>query len=878
MNNIIECKLESTYKEIFIGLWQYDYGQILRITGVEFPKAVEIQFSLNEKSGSVITRIGTTTDGVTEVKIPDELLKNEGKSQDYSIYAYIYLADESSGNTEYKIILHVKSRTKPENPSEEPLPEPNIFHETVVAVNSSAERAEKAEQKAKASATEASKYASSASESAVVAEKTKEDALKEVGEKKREAIEAIQNQEEISIGNVTKHTDGEIRRIQNQIANSKGELEQTIKNASDTKTALDNSTEMAGTVKTELDMSISEAGTAKNALDESTETAGTVHETLSATVKQAGALDTSLGEKIKTGTQLKTDIVASGEKAVQDIQTAGSEQLGKMQAVAEEFTADREQITTNKEDIGSLKEDIGDLKSVIKDIRNNTPHASTIKNFYDIRRTGKVYQTKIWKFATNPTSSGEKLLDNAGLEFIPSTDTIEGKDDYLNGNHPLFDWVHCNYKRYDDGTAYPIATEYDDTYQETGNVDVGAMQMSFWWNWDASNPEYDLVTISDTPNEKYKLKPWTECKRADGTITPWCIGSAYVSGIASDGFLRSQPGLKPERNQSHNNMITNYQKKGKGYLGAGSERNTFQILFNIIKGATKNSQSLFQGCTGYIFQYSASIESADAHTYFPVTNAQANNILAGAYVSVGYGELKADTNTVNNDRGVNTIHAYADDVKVLRIETLDENNKAVYLDIKTGFNTTPIKLSDTVNAPITITLMHWWSGSTDKVIGRHDGSLSSNTDGKHPYRVQGREYAVGGYMVASDTVMDFQNDYSKKVYVAPKGVSHSFSDAMIRNTYTCVGTIPANPDGNGSDFWVGDIAVDVDTGVWFPSAKGSSDSQGFADMVYAGGKTTSGTREYIQGGPLWNGSRAGSAFVFCGGWLGRTNWGYLGCD
>lgn len=150
-----------------------------------------------------------------------------------------------------------------------------------------------------------------------------------------------------------------------------------------------------------------------------------------------------------------------------------------------------------------------------------------------------MYQTKIWKFATNPTSSGDKLLDNAGLEFIPSTDTTEGKDDYLNGNHPLFDWVHCNYKRYDDGTAYPIATEYDDIYQETGSVDVGAMQMSFWWNWDASNPEYDLVTISDTLNEKYKLKPWTECKRADGKITPWCIGSAYVSGIASDAMIRN---------------------------------------------------------------------------------------------------------------------------------------------------------------------------------------------------------------------------------------------------------------------------------------------------------------------------------------------------
>lgn len=192
MNNIIECKLESTYKEIFTGLWQHDYGQILRITGVEFPKAVEIQFSLNEKSGSTITRIGTTVDGVTEVQIPNELLKNDGRTYDYCIYAYIYLTDETSGSTEYEIVLRVKSRTKPENPSEEPLPEPNIFHETVAAVNASAERAEMAEQNANASATEAGKYASSASESAVAAEKTKEDALKEVGEKKREAIEAIQ--------------------------------------------------------------------------------------------------------------------------------------------------------------------------------------------------------------------------------------------------------------------------------------------------------------------------------------------------------------------------------------------------------------------------------------------------------------------------------------------------------------------------------------------------------------------------------------------------------------------------------------------------------------------------------------------------------------
>lgn len=532
------------------------------------------------------------------------------------------------------------------------------------------------------------------------------------------------------------------------------------------------------------------------------------------------------------------------------------------------------------EDIRKAGEDLSTYISVqtFVDVKQKTPHIDTVKNYYNLQRTGKVYQTKIWKFATNPTSTGEKLLDNAGLEFVPSTDTTEGKDDYLNGNHPMFEWVHCNYKRNDDGTAYPVATEYDSNYATTGAVDVGAMQMSFYWNWDASNPEYDLVTISDMPNEKYGLKPWTESKRADGTVLPYCIGSAYVSGVASDGLLRSQPGLKPERNQSHSNMITNYQKKGKGYWGAGAERNTFQILFNIIKGATKNSQSLFQGCTNYNFQYPASIQSADAHTYFPVTNAQAQNILVGSYVSVGYGQLNDTKNGVNNDRGVTNIHKYADDVKVLRIETLDENNKAVYLDIKTGFNTTPIKLSDTVNAPITISSMHWWSGTTDTVIGRHDGSPVSNTDGKHAYRVQGREYAVGAYFVASDTVMDFQSDYSKKVYIAPKGLAHSSSDATIRSKYTCIGTIPANPDGKGSDYWIGDISVDVNTGGWFPSAKGSSNSQGWADMLYAGGTSTSGTREYLMGGRLWGGSIAGAAYLVAWSRLGNAWWFYVGCD
>lgn len=385
MNRIIECRLDSTYKEIYTGIWQHDYGQILRITGADLPKAVEVQFSLEDNGGDTLTRIGTTADGATEVKVPDSLLKNEYCTQNYLIYAWIYVTDDTSGNTEYQIILHVKSRPKPEEPTEEPLPEPNIFHETVEAVNVAADRAETAEQNA-------GKHAASASESADAAEKTKEDALREIGEKKQEAIEAIQNQ--------TAESKGKLEQTITNADASKKKLDESIQTASDTKTALDKSVELAGTAKTELDTSTQKAGEAKTALDGSAKTAGEMQETLNATVKQAGALDTSLGEKIKTGTQLKTDLVASGEKAVQDIQNAGSEQLGKMQAVAEEFTADREQITTNKEDIGSIKEEMG-------------------KNFLDDAKTKRSLDA-LWKLNQGISYQFETDAEKAYQKDIPS--------------------------------------------------------------------------------------------------------------------------------------------------------------------------------------------------------------------------------------------------------------------------------------------------------------------------------------------------------------------------------------------------------------------------------------------------------------------------
>ena len=570
----------------------------------------------------------------------------------------------------------------------------------------------------------------------------------------------------------------------------------------------------------------------------------------------------------------------SGNKTSDDLGISGmtEEQEEQLNQATEDILTkvDKDQGTENAGKVLGIGSD--GMVTPVEGTDTQKQLENAIANYYALRRTGKVYQTKLWKFATNPTSTGVKQLDNEGLVFEPSTDTEEGQDDYLNGQHPLFEWVHVNYIRDDDGTARPIAIEGSDEYKTTGAVDVGAMQMSFWVSWDTSNAEYDLITISDMPHPELGLVPWSECKKADGTTVPWCIGSAYVSGEASDGLLRSQPNLKPARNQSNNSMITDYQEKGDGYWGAGAVRNTFQFVFNAIKGNTKNSQTLYAGCTNYNYQYEAAVQSAESHTYFPVTNDQAANLVVGSCVSVGY----AGNNNGSEDRnrGQATVHAYADDVKILSIETLDGSNMAVYLDIpeEAAFNTNPHVYTEDFSAPIILTTMHWWSGSTDSVKGRHDGSPVSNTDGKHPYRVQGREYAVGGYMVASDTVALLNADGTRTVYAAKPGVAHSSSDDTIKSTYKIAGTIPVNSSGSVADYWVGDDGVDTDTGAWYPRVQGSGNTQGVGDMYYAGGEADNAIRGYLQGGYLGAGADAGSSYLNLRGWLGSGDWACLGCD
>ena len=141
---IVDFKDEN-YKSV-TGLWQWDYGQVLRIQGLNLPKAVEIHFSLQESGGEAKKRVGFTKDGATDVVIPESMLENEEPLGNYDIFAFIYLTDDTSGQTEYKICMPVKARPKPE--AFDATEDKKLFEEAIKAVNESAERAESAEKQA----------------------------------------------------------------------------------------------------------------------------------------------------------------------------------------------------------------------------------------------------------------------------------------------------------------------------------------------------------------------------------------------------------------------------------------------------------------------------------------------------------------------------------------------------------------------------------------------------------------------------------------------------------------------------------------------------------------------------------------------------------
>lgn len=385
MKTVIAKFTGDNYANVY-DVYQWDYGQVLRIEGLKLPKMVEVHFSLEETGGKAVPRIGTTKDGATDVIIPDSMLENEGATGTYKIYAWVYLTDADSGSTEYKVTIHVKARSKPEVPGGGD--NPDAFHEAVLAVRESAEKAEEAQRQAEGWAhgredlperaeDNAKYYCGKASEDA---KKTAED-RKEV-ERLVESVSGIDEQvakveklsKDAQEAATQAGTSAEQAELHKQAAETASSAAQTAAQETEadrtsvekTKETVENLSTQVQKNKESVDKTVQDfAITAQQALAD-------VNNAGQAQTERVQTVGTTAVENIKTAQDTATRAVETVKiEAVKAVQTEGTTQTGNVttegekqvqavQTAAQEIVADREQITKNKTDIADLRRNKAD--------------------------------------------------------------------------------------------------------------------------------------------------------------------------------------------------------------------------------------------------------------------------------------------------------------------------------------------------------------------------------------------------------------------------------------------------------------------------------------------------------------------------------------
>lgn len=359
------------------GLWQWDYGQQLRIEGLHLPTAVEIHFALQETGGEAITRVGTTKDGVTTVTIPDSMLEGNSAAwtaeKTYNIYAWVYLSDKLSGETIKRITMQVKSRPKPE--AFEAPGDGEIFHEAIEAVNDAAKRAEEAGGKAVVAADEAKAAATQTAEHLQATEglaeqvETNADTVAQdkqavagmLSQTQQAASEAVLSAQAAKLSEtaaVQAQTGAEAAEdTARQYAEDTGADRQAVANDKQTVTQM---REAVAADRQAVEQTALQFGqTSQDALT----AIGQAQSTAVGAVKAEGNKQTTAVQE--AGTQAVSEVTEAKTEAVQSVTAEGDKQTKRVEDAAAGIVADREQINQNKTDIAGLVEGMTDLAPAI---------------------------------------------------------------------------------------------------------------------------------------------------------------------------------------------------------------------------------------------------------------------------------------------------------------------------------------------------------------------------------------------------------------------------------------------------------------------------------------------------------------------------------
>lgn len=651
-----------------------------------------------------------------------------------------------------------------------------------------------------------------------------------------------------------------------------------------TATSLDKSlgeknTAATKTVQT-LEADITAANTAAKTLEADTTAANKAAQTLEADTTAAGKAKQSLEADIQAAGQaersLEADVTAAGEaktKLDASIKTSG-ENITTMQNLVQ----NADQIKTG------LETDLNNAQQASKDLKQNTAASVTkietagqtqidlikqngggvenaLSNYFALRRNGKVFTTKIYKWETSTSPVGVKMNANENMVAEPSVGRTEGRDDYA--QYGLFHHFTCNFSVDENGFNHVDALEGQIGFTKYGKVQVGEVTMSAWFGIEDTT-EAVLYHYSDSQTELTPY-PMKESINPDGTISPFMIHAKYAAGDI-DGVPYSSKGLAPAngcqatqaRNPvSYTGMITYMHKLGGHYCGTTSWDLFYRQLMMIIKYATTHSQSIMAGCTSYSNQNQNLVEETGVMRVV-LTKAQAAGYVIGSYVSIG----DVGSNT-NKDRYFSYIHNKAYSVKVTKIEDVDDSNAAVYVDAPEAFDTT---------LTTWITTMPWHSGATDEVAGS-DGSPNSNTNGKDPYKIQGIETCIGAYEVLGNVVMDIvtgaDGNPARDVYVCEDASTLYSNIATVRANYKKAIAQVAYTAASWK--YITEETTDPNLGIMIPTKVGGGSTTGFADGLYTDAGT-SGQREWLALGALSNGAVAGLWLLRANGGWSDSNW------
>lgn len=505
------------------------------------------------------------------------------------------------------------------------------------------------------------------------------------------------------------------------------------------------------------------------------------------------------------------------------------------------------------------------------------------ENAFALQRTGKVYTVKFPLWKTSHSAEGEKLDDNAGLVLEPSTKTFRGRNDYK--DIPLFKTYDVNAYVDDGGVRHVTAIKGDRNFKDTGKNDVFVLGMSYYEKtW--ADDQYWYYSRTDVPKEGYTVA--RECINRDGTVQPYTLTAKYPTSFIDDKPY-STKGQAPARycsnpnekvksyNNSYYGLIEYCKKKGKFYSGGLLCDYKAILTSQQLMLGTTTPKSKIWGLATWWGEHTASIQSTETHTYFPIKKTDADNYPVGCSVSVGYKWLNNGTASLERNRA--EAHIYANDVKVLRKEPLDDNNVAIYLDVKEPFNTMPVSLSDTVSSEIYILPMHWQTGYSDDVLDRCGcpcEDKSGLTSGRYPMVWQGVELMVGGYETFANAFMDIVSLTTRDVYITNDATQLTNNDEQAKNTYK---KLPYQMSVAKNSQWnyVTEIKLDLENGAFVQTQSGqdgSSSATGFGDAIYFDA-ATSGTREFLSLGDLGFGSNAGLACCLGYGWLDGAGWDFL---